>query len=72
MSALLLCSVKTVILGTATACKEADVASKTGIDGYQWLREVCSNKLLANPIKPGDPGTIVQADESLFNYKPKV
>ena len=55
-----------------TACKEADIASKTAIDGYQWLREVCSTKLIATPIKLGGPGTIVQGDESLFNHKPKV
>ena len=51
------------------ACKEADVASKTAIDGYQWLREVCSTR---HPIKLGGPGTIIQADELLFNHKPKV
>ena len=55
-----------------TACKEAEVASETSIDVYQWLREVCSTKLIANPIKLGGPGTVIQADESLFNHKPKV
>ena len=54
-----------------TACK-AEVASKTAIDVYQWLREVCSTKLLATPIKLGGPGAVIQADESLFNHKPKV
>ena len=42
------------------------------MDVYQWLREVCSTKPLANPIKLGGPGAVVQADESLFNHKPKV
>ena len=55
-----------------TACKEAEVASKTSIDVHQWLREVCSTKLLAKPIKLGGPGAVVQADKSLFNHKPKV
>ena len=54
------------------ACKEADVASKIAIDRYQWLREVCSTRLLTTPIKLGGPGTIIQADELLFNHKPKV
>ena len=54
------------------ACKEAEVASKTAINVYQWLREVCSTKLLATPIKLGGPGDVIQADESLFNHKPKV
>ena len=47
------------------------MASKTAIDVYQWLREVCSTKLLATPIKLGGPGAVIQADESLFNHKPK-
>ena len=55
-----------------TACKEAEVASKTAIDVYQWLREVYSTKLLTIPIKLGGPGAVIQADESLFNHKPKV
>ena len=54
-----------ISMPVTTACKEAGVASKTAIDGYQWLREVCSTKLLATPIKLGSPGTVVQADESL-------
>ena len=54
------------------ACKEAEVASKTAINVYQWLKEVCSTKLLATPIKLGDPGAVIQANESLFNYKSKV
>ena len=55
-----------------TACKEAEVAIMTAIDVYQWLREVCSTKLLATPIKLGGPGAVIQADESLFYHKPKV
>ena len=51
-----------------SGCKEAKVASKTAIDVYQWLKEVCSTKLLATPIKLGDPGAVIQANESLFNY----
>ena len=42
-----------------TACKEAEVASKTAIDVYQWLKEVCSTKLLATSIKLGDPGAVM-------------
>jgi len=50
-----------------TAGTEAAVASKTAIDVFQWLRKVCSTKLIATPIKLGGP--VVQADESLFNHK---
>ena len=60
-----------ISMPVTTACKEAEVASKTATDVYKWLREVCSTKLLATPIKLGDPGAVIQADESLFNHKPK-
>ena len=59
-----------ISMPVTTACKEAEVGIKTSTDVYQWLREVCSTKLLAKPIKLGDPGTVVQADKSLFNHKP--
>ena len=61
-----------ISMPVTSGCKEAEVASKTAIDVYQWLKEVCSTKLLATPIKLGDPGAVIQANESLFNYKPKV
>ena len=63
---------RSISMPVLTACNEAEVANKTAVDGYQWLREVCSTKLLTSPIKLGGPGTVVQADESLFNHKPKV
>jgi len=52
--------------------EEAEVDRHTAIDIYQWLREVCSTKLLSNPIILGGPGVVVQIDESLFRHKPKV
>ena len=54
------------------AMEEADVDQRTAIDIYQWLREVCSTKLLSSPIVLGGPGVVVQIDESLFRHKPKV
>ena len=55
------------------AHEEAEVGEHTAIDIYQWLREVCSQKLLGDPqIVLGGPHTIVQIDESLFRHKPKV
>ena len=55
------------------AHEEAEVGEHTAIDIYQWLREVCSQKLLRGPpIVLGGPHTIVQIDESLFRHKPKV
>ena len=53
--------------------EEAEVNNHTAIDIYQWLREVCSTRLLQDPlITLGGPGKIVQIDESLFRHKPKV
>ena len=57
-----------------TNCRdEADVDQCTAVDTYQWLREVCSTRLLRDPpIVLGGQGVIVQVDESLFRHKPKV
>ena len=46
-----------------------EISRPSAIDAFQWLREVCSSKLLQNL---GGPGNIVQIDESLFRHKPKV
>ena len=54
------------------AMEEAVVDKRTAIDIYQWLREVCTTKLLSSPIILGGPGVVVQIDESLFRHKPKV
>ena len=55
----------------ADAACEAEVTEATACAVYQWLREVCSTRLLHTPIRLGGPG-IVQIDESLMNHKPKV
>ena len=52
--------------------EEAEVTEKTACDIYNWLREVCSTKLLQMPMVLGGPGVVVQIDESLFKHKPKV
>lgn len=49
---------------------EASITEETACNIYQWLREVCSTKLLSAPIVLGGPGVIVQIDESLFKHKP--
>ena len=54
------------------AAEEAHVGRDTTINVYQWLREVCTTKLLSMPIQLGAPGKVVQIDESLFRHKPKV
>ena len=45
---------------------------ETAINGFQWLREVCSTKLVNTSIILGGSGVVVQINESLFRYKPKV
>ena len=54
------------------AAEEAKVTVDTAGQVYQWLREVCTTKLLGTPIQLGGPGAVVQIDESLFRHKPKV
>ena len=59
------------------AAKECEVANGTAVDVYQWLREICSWRLInhddltlegTGPIHTN----IVQIDESCFSHKPKV
>ena len=52
--------------------EEAEISGHAAVDIYQWLREVCTNKLLQSPIVLGGPGVVVQIDESQFRHKPKV
>ena len=54
------------------AAEEAEISLRVAVNIYQWLREVCTNKLLQALIILGGPGVIVQIDESLFRHKPKV
>ena len=54
------------------AADEAGITTVSVCAIYQWLREVCSSKLLQSPVRLGGPGKIVQIDESLMRHKPKV
>ena len=54
------------------AVTQSDIDIRSAVDIYQWLREVCTTKLLQSPIILGGQGEIVQIDESLFRHKPKV
>ncbi len=54
------------------AGKEAQTSQPSAINIYQWLREVCSTKLVNDPMLLGGPGVVVQVDESAFTHKPKV
>ena len=68
----------TVLVVQAVCCiREAGVSKTTAIDVYQWLREVCSSRLLNHDIlRLGGTGpvntNIVQIDKSCFSHKPKV
>ena len=49
------------------AAEEAETQQKTAIDVYQWLREVCTTRLITTgPIVLRGPGIVVQINESLF------
>ena len=53
------------------AAQEAEVQGKTAIQVYQYLRDICSWRLMSTDAL-GGPGVIVRIDESLFRHKPKV
>ena len=54
------------------AATQAKIAESSAGNIYQWLRDVCSWKLLQNQIILGGPNKIVHIDESLFRHQPKV
>ena len=56
------------------AAEEAKVSEPTGIQTYQYLRDICSWRLMTvdSPLLLGGQGVVVQIDESLFRHKPKV
>ena len=45
------------------ASEEAKVTANSAVQVYQWMRDVCSTKLLQHPIKLGGPGVVVQIDD---------
>jgi transposase-like protein len=54
-----------------SAADTTGVSQKTIVQLYQYMRYVCSTKLLNTPPDLGGPGVVVQIDESLFNHKSK-
>lgn len=56
------------------AADEAKVTEATAVQAYQYLRDICSWRLLTHdsPLLLGGRGVVVQIDESLFRHKPKV
>ena len=48
------------------AAEEAKVEPNTAVAVYQWLREVCSSKLIQTRIQLGGYRIIVQINESLL------
>ena len=49
-----------------------DITNKTACRMYQYLRDVCSWKLLNSPCLLGGPGCVVQIDESCVSKRQKV
>ena len=58
-----------------SAAHECEVSRPIAIYMYQWLREICSWRLLNHDdLRLGGHGPVhvVQIDESCFSHKPKV
>ena len=53
------------------AAENTKISEKTIVQMYQYIRDVCTTKLLNTAAELGGPGVVVQIDESLFNHKPK-
>ena len=53
----------------ASASTATGVSERAIIQNYQYLRNVCSGKLMSVDEKLGGPGIVVQIDESLFRHK---
>ena len=60
---------------TQEAC-ECEVAKGTAVDVYQWLREICSWRLINHDdLRLGGSTAVmtnVEIDESCFSHKPRV
>ena len=58
------------------AATESEVATGTAVDVYQWLREICSWRLINHDdMMLGGSSVyskVVEIDESCFSHKPKV
>ena len=54
-----------------TLLEYVEVSEKAAIDCYNFLRDICSWKLLQQPVILGGRGCTVQIGESLFKHKPK-
>lgn len=51
-------------------CKcELDIGEGTTVDWNNYLREVCANSLIINPVVIGGPNKTVEIDESLFTRR---
>ena len=48
---------------------ELDISKSAVIDWNMYMREVCADSLLRNPVIIGGPNTIVEIDESLFTRR---
>lgn len=46
------------------AAKSVDFSEKSTVQMFQYLREVCSTKLIQTPAQLDGPGVVVQIDES--------
>ena len=54
------------------AISDCKIDTRIGIDIYQWLREVCTTKLLQAPIVLGGAGVVVQIDNLYFGISQRL
>ena len=58
-------------IATCTTAGAVGVSRVSVMQVNKFFREICSTKVLQNPIVLGNPGVVVEIDESLFSHKVK-
>jgi len=53
------------------AAETTGISERITLQVYQYIRDICTTKLLHTPPRLGGPGVIAQIDESLFCQKAK-
>ena len=61
-------------VSSTQAAEDAKLSKPSAVQAYQYLRDICSWRLMTHdaPLLLGGPGVAIQIDESLFCHKPKV
>ena len=57
------------LLSVKTAKREFKMSNSTIVDWKQFLRDICAEHFMKNPVQLGGPGITVEIDESVFTRR---